>query len=339
MKEILVTGGAGFIGSHTVVALAEAGYMPVIVDNLVNASPNVLPRLEELTGKPIPFYRADIRDEAALERIFAEHTFEACIHFAGLKCVPESVKNPLGYYGNNLGGSLTLFSVMERHHCKNVIFSSSATVYGTAKEVPITENSGRGETTNPYGETKSVLERVLTDLTVSDPEWNVVILRYFNPVGAHESGRIGEQPGGVPNNLMPYLTQVAVGLRDHLTVYGNDYPTPDGTCIRDYIHVCDLADGHVKALSAIERNCGLQIYNLGTGIGYSVLDVISAFERATGRKIPYVFGARRAGDIPVSYADATKAKREMGWTPRYDLERMCLDAWRFQSMNPNGYDR
>ncbi|MBO5525322.1 MAG: UDP-glucose 4-epimerase GalE [Clostridia bacterium] len=336
--KILVTGGAGYIGSHTVLALIEAGHEPIVVDNFCNSSEKSLKAVSRLAGKDVPCYRVDIRDREGLEKVFAEHTFDACIHFAGLKCVPESTRLPLKYYENNLAGSLTLFGVMAEHHCKNIIFSSSATVYGDPAIIPITEACPKGVTTNAYGETKSMLERILTDIQKADPEWNVVLLRYFNPIGAHRSGEIGEQPNGIPNNLMPYVTQVAVGKRECLSVYGNDYDTHDGTGVRDYIHVCDLADGHVKALSAIQKGCGTVVYNLGTGTGYSVLDVVKAFEKATGVSVPYAVRERRAGDIATCYSDPTKAERELGWKAKYNLEDMCRDAWRWQKNHPNGFD-
>ena len=304
---ILVTGGAGYIGSHTVVELQNAGYDVVVMDNLSNASEKSLQRVEQITGKPVKFYKADILDRAAAEDIFAKEKIDAVIHFAGLKAVGESVQKPWEYYNNNIAGTLVLLDVMRSHHVKNIIFSSSSTVYGTPEKVPVTEETPKGECTNPYGWTKSMLEQILTDVQKADPEWNVILLRYFNPIGAHKSGLIGENPNGIPNNLMPYITQVAVGKLKELGVFGNDYPTPDGTCIRDYIHVCDLATGHVKALEKIKENAGLSIYNLGTGNGYSVLEVIQNFEAATGKKIPYSIKPRRAGDIPENYANAEKA--------------------------------
>ena len=336
--RILVTGGAGYIGTHTVVALAEAGHEAVVLDNLSNASEKALSRVEQIIGKKVPFYRADIRDREALEDIFARETFDACIHFAGLKAVGESVAKPWEYYENNIGGTLTLVDVMRRHGLKNIIFSSSATVYGTPAEIPITENCPKGQCTNPYGWTKSMLEQILSDMQKADPEWNVILLRYFNPIGAHESGTIGEDPKGIPNNLMPYITQVAVGKREHLNVFGNDYRTPDGTGVRDYIHVVDLAAGHVAALKKIEEKAGLAIYNLGTGVGYSVLDVVKTFEKANGLKIPYVIGPRRPGDIDENYSDPSKAYRELGWKTEKTLFDMCRDSWNWQKKNPNGYE-
>ncbi len=335
---ILVTGGAGYIGSHTVVELINAGYEVVVVDNLSNSSEKSLERVKEITGKEITFYKADILDRDALEEIFTKEKIDSVIHFAGLKAVGESVKKPWEYYNNNITGTLVLADVMRKHNVKNIIFSSSATVYGTPKEVPVTEETPKGECTNPYGWTKSMLEQVLTDIQFADPSWNVILLRYFNPIGAHKSGKIGENPNGIPNNLMPYITQVAVGKLERLGVFGNDYPTKDGTCIRDYIHVLDLADGHVKAVKKLEENAGLCIYNLGTGNGYSVLDVIENFEAATGKKVPYDFKPRREGDIAVNYANAEKAYKELGWKARYGIREMCEDSWRWQSNNPNGYE-
>lgn len=334
---ILVTGGAGYIGSHTVIELQNAGYEVVVMDNLSNSSEVALKRVEEITGKPLTFYKADILDREATEEIFTKESIEAVIHFAGLKAVGESVQKPWEYYHNNITGTLVLLDVMKKHDVKNIIFSSSATVYGEPEQVPVTEETPKGSCTNPYGWTKSMLEQILTDIQKADPSWNVILLRYFNPIGAHKSGKIGENPNGIPNNLMPYITQVAVGKLPQLGVFGNDYPTPDGTCIRDYIHVLDLATGHVKALERLKKNAGLDIYNLGTGIGYSVLDVIHNFEEATGITIPFVFKPRRAGDIPVNYSNADKAFRELGWKAQYGIREMCEDSWRWQSSNPNGY--
>lgn len=336
--KILVTGGAGFIGSHTVVELQNAGYDVVVVDNLVNASAKVIGRVEAITGKKVPFYETDIRDREGLTKIFAEEKPDAVIHFAGLKAVGESVRLPWEYYENNIAGTLTLVDVMRSNHCKNIIFSSSATVYGDPAFVPITEECPKGTCTNPYGWTKSMLEQILTDIQLADKEWNVVLLRYFNPIGAHESGTIGENPNGIPNNLMPYITQVAVGKLEKLHVFGNDYDTPDGTGVRDYIHVVDLALGHVKALKMIEPGSGLSIYNLGTGVGYSVLDIVKNFEKATGKEIPYVIDPRRPGDIATCYSSAEKAKKELGWTAERGILEMCKDSWHWQSTNPNGYD-
>ena len=336
--SILVTGGAGFIGSHTVVELQDAGYDVVVLDNLSNSSEKSLERVSAITGKPVTFYKADILDREALEEIFAKEDITACIHFAGLKAVGESVAKPWEYYENNIAGTLTLVDVMRKHNCKNIIFSSSATIYGDPAIIPITEECPKGICTNPYGWTKSMLEQVLSDMQKADPEWNVIILRYFNPIGAHKSGTIGENPNGIPNNLMPYITQVAVGKRPELGVFGNDYDTHDGTGVRDYIHVVDLAIGHVKAYEKILTNPGLGIYNLGTGTGYSVLDVVKNFEAATGVKIPYAIKDRRPGDIAACYADASKAKAELGWEAQYGIKEMCEDSWRWQSQNPNGYD-
>lgn len=334
---ILVTGGAGYIGSHTVVELQQAGYDVVVVDNLSNSSEVSLQRVEKITGKPVKFYKADILDREALEDIFAKESIECCIHFAGLKAVGESVQKPWEYYYNNISGTLILLDVMRKHNVKNMIFSSSATVYGNPAFIPITEECPKGEITNPYGQTKGMLEQILTDMQKADPEWNVILLRYFNPIGAHKSGTIGENPNGVPNNLMPYITQVAVGKLKELGVFGNDYDTPDGTGVRDYIHVVDLARGHVKAIKKIEENPGLEIYNLGTGVGYSVLDIVKNFEEASGVKIPYIIKPRRAGDIATCYSDASKAKRELGWEAEYGIKEMCEDSWRWQKQNPNGY--
>ena len=335
--NILVTGGAGFIGSHTLIELIAAGHNPVVVDNLSNASPEAIHRVEKIVGQPIPFYEVDIRDREGLEKVFSQHTFDCCIHFAGLKAVGESVQKPWEYYENNIGGTLVLVDVMRKHGLKNIIFSSSATVYGAPDTMPITEDCPKGTVTNPYGQTKSMLEQVLTDIQKADPQWNVVLLRYFNPIGAHKSGTIGEDPNGIPNNLMPYITQVAVGKLQQLGVFGNDYPTHDGTGVRDYIHVVDLAKGHVCALSAIEKKCGLAVYNLGTGQGYSVLDLVHAFEKATGVKVPYVIKPRRSGDVAECWSDPSKAARELGWKAQYGIEDMCEDAWRWQKNNPNGY--
>jgi UDP-glucose 4-epimerase len=334
--SILVTGGAGYIGSHTVVELLNAGKEVVVIDNLVNSKEESLRRVEKITGKKVKFYKGDIADRPLLDKIFAEEKIESCIHFAGLKAVGESVAKPLEYYDNNIGGSLVLFKAMREHGVKNIIFSSSATVYGDPAFVPITEDCPKGEITNPYGRTKGMLEQILTDIQAADNEWNVILLRYFNPIGAHESGIIGENPNGIPNNLMPYITQVAVGKLPKLGVFGSDYDTPDGTCIRDYIHVVDLANGHVKAVEKLAENPGLKIYNLGTGTGSSVLDVINTFEKATGVKIPYEMKPRRAGDVPVNYCDASKAKNELGWVAEKNLFDMCADSWRWQKNNPNG---
>ena len=335
--KILVTGGAGYIGSHTCLELLNQGHEVVVVDNLCNSCEEALNRVKELTGKDLAFYEADILDKEALNRVFDQEKIDAVIHFAGLKAVGESVAKPLEYYHNNITGTLVLCDVMRSHGVKKIIFSSSATVYGDPAFIPITEDCPKGKITNPYGQTKSMLEQVLTDLHVADPEWNVILLRYFNPVGAHESGRIGEDPTGIPNNLTPYITQVAVGKLKEVNVFGNDYDTPDGTGVRDYIHVMDLAIGHVKALQKFADKPDVYIYNLGTGRGYSVLEMIQAFSKAVGHDIPYVIKPRRAGDIATCYADATKAKNELGWTAERGIDEMCQDAWRWQSNNPNGY--
>lgn len=335
---VLVTGGTGYIGSHTVVELQNAGYDVVVVDNLSNSSEKSLERVEKITGKKVKFYQADIRDKEALQNIFEKEKIDSCIHFAGLKAVAESVQKPLEYYENNIGGTITLLETMRENGVKKIIFSSSATVYGDPVEIPITENCPKGSCTNPYGWTKSMLEQIMMDLQNADKEWDVILLRYFNPIGAHKSGTIGENPKGIPNNLMPYITQVAVGKLEKLGVFGNDYNTPDGTCIRDYIHVVDLARGHVKALDKMKESCGLKIYNLGTGTGYSVLDVIHSFEKANHLEIPHEFKPRRAGDVPACYANPSKAKEELGWVAEYGLEEMCADSWNWQKNNPNGYE-
>lgn len=336
--SILVTGGAGFIGSHTCVELLNAGYEVVVVDNLYNASEKALERVEQITGKKVTFYEADILDRDALNAIFDKEQVESVIHFAGYKAVGESVRKPIEYYYNNITGTLILCDVMRKHNVKNIVFSSSATVYGDPAFIPITEECPKGKITNPYGQTKGMLEQVLTDIFVSDPEWRVVLLRYFNPIGAHKSGLIGEDPKGIPNNLVPYVAQVAIGKLKCLGVFGNDYDTHDGTGVRDYIHVVDLAKGHVAAIKKVEKtDPGVLIYNLGTGKGYSVLDVVHAFEKACGKEIPYEIKPRRAGDIATCYADPTKAKKELGWVAEYGIEEMCEDSWRWQTMNPNGY--
>ncbi len=335
--RILVTGGTGFIGSHTLVELYAAGHETIVVDNLSNSNPVALERVEALVGKKIPFYQLDIRDRESLNQMMEQNHFDACIHFAGLKAVGESVKKPWEYYENNIGGTLTLLDVMRRHGCKNIIFSSSATVYGDPAMIPITETCPKGNCTNPYGKTKSMLEEIMMDMQKADKEWNVVLLRYFNPIGAHPSGTIGENPNGIPNNLMPYITQVAVGKRPELGVFGNDYDTPDGTGVRDYIHVVDLAKGHVAALQAIERKCGCAIYNLGTGQGYSVLQLVKTFEKVNNIKIPYSIKPRRAGDIAICYSNPAKAEKELGWKAERGLEDMCRDSWNWQRNNPEGY--
>ncbi len=334
---ILVTGGAGYIGSHTCVELLNEGYSVVVVDNLCNSSRKAIERVEEITGKPVTFYEADLLDRQALERIFEAESIDSVIHFAGLKAVGESVRKPLEYYYNNITGTLVLCDVMRNHGVKNIVFSSSATVYGNPAFVPITEDCPKGEITNPYGQTKSMLEQILTDLHQADPEWNVILLRYFNPIGAHKSGKIGEDPKGIPNNLVPYIAQVAVGKLACLGVFGDDYDTPDGTGVRDYIHVVDLAQGHVKAVRKLADKEGVSVYNLGTGKGYSVLQVVKAYEKACGHPIPYEIQPRRAGDIATCYADPSKARRELGWEAARGIEEMCEDSWRWQSANPDGY--
>jgi len=336
--QILLTGGAGYIGSHTIIELDKAGHSVVVVDNLSNSSPVSLERVGEIIGKEVPFIKADVRDALAMDTVFKQYRIDAVIHFAGLKAVGESVQKPLEYYENNMNATFVLVNAMRNNGCKNIIFSSSATVYGNPAIIPITEECPKGACTNPYGKTKSMLEEVLSDVQKADPEWNVVLLRYFNPIGAHQSGRIGENPNGIPNNLMPYITQVAVGRRQELGVFGNDYDTPDGTGVRDYIHVCDLAAGHVCALHAIERKCGLAIYNLGTGHGYSVLDVVNAFEKVNGVKVPYSIKPRREGDIATCYCNPSKAFKELGWKAQYGIEEMCRDSWNWQKNNPNGYE-
>lgn len=336
---ILVTGGAGFIGSHTCVELLGAGYDVVVVDNYYNSSPKSCERIKELSGRDFKFYEYDIRDRNNMDKIFKENKIDAVIHFAGLKAVGESCHKPLEYYDNNIGGTLTLCEVMRENGCKKIVFSSSATVYGMNNISPLKEDMKTGGTTNPYGTTKYMIEIILEDLHKADSEWDITLLRYFNPIGAHKSGKIGENPNGIPNNLMPYITQVAIGKLDCLSVYGDDYDTPDGTGVRDYIHVVDLALGHVKAVEQITQNhFGVKIYNLGTGKGYSVLDIVHAFENATGKKINYKITGRREGDIATCYSDPSKAKKELGWEATRDIEEMCEDSWRWQSTNPNGFD-
>jgi UDP-glucose 4-epimerase len=335
-NRILVTGGAGYIGSHTVLALLEAGHEVLIVDNLSNSSAKVLPRLEQLSGQVIPFVQADVRDGAALDRIFAEHRIDGVIHFAGLKAVGESVAQPLRYFDNNVGSTLALLQAMDRAGVRRIVFSSSATVYGDPEQVPITESS-RLQVTNPYGRTKLICEDILRDLLVSDPRWQVAILRYFNPVGAHISGTIGEHPNGIPNNLMPFITQVAVGQREFLSIFGQDYPTPDGTGVRDYIHVVDLAQGHLAALNYLQEQQTSITVNLGTGRGVSVQELADTFARVTGVPLPYRFVDRRPGDVAACYADTRLAQKALGWQAQLGVERMCLDAWRWQSNNPKGY--
>ena len=332
---ILVTGGAGYIGSHTCVELLESGYEIVIVDNFSNSKPEALNRIKKITGKDFKFYEADILDKAALETIFNENNIDAVIHFAGLKAVGESVSVPLRYYHNNITGTLVLCDVMQSHGVKKMVFSSSATVYGDPASVPIKETFPL-HTTNPYGSTKMMIEDILRDLYVSDNEWSIALLRYFNPIGAHKSGLIGEDPNGIPNNLMPYIAQVAAGKLPCLSVFGNDYNTPDGTGVRDYIHVVDLAQGHLKALTKVLKDTGAEAYNLGTGNGYSVLDVVDAFEKENGVKVNLKITARRPGDIAECYADPTKAKNELGWEAKFGINEMCRDAWNFMVKNPNG---
>ena len=336
--NIAVMGGAGYIASHTIIELYKAGHSVVAVDNLVNSCEESLRRVSKIVGQEVPFVKADVRDAAAMDKLFKANKFDACIHFAGLKAVGESVEKPLEYYENNMNATFVLLNAMRENGVKNIIFSSSATVYGNPAEIPITENCPKGAITNPYGQTKSMLEQVLMDLQKSDPEWNVVLLRYFNPIGAHPSGLIGEDPNGIPNNLMPYISQTAVGLRKELGVFGDDYDTPDGTGVRDYIHVCDLAAGHVSALKAIERKCGLAIYNLGTGHGYSVLDLVNTYTRVNNVEVPYVIAPRRPGDIAENYADPSKAEKFLGWKAEKTLEDMCRDTYRFQQKNPKGYN-
>ena len=336
--SVLVTGGAGYIGSHTCVELLESGYDIVVVDNLSNSCEESLRRVEKITGKKIPFIKADVCDAGALEKIFAQHPeIDSVIHFAGLKAVGESVYKPLEYYTNNLVSTLMLLNVMREHGVKNFVFSSSATVYGDPASVPIREDFPTGGTTNPYGTTKLFLEQILIDYCSAAPELNVALLRYFNPIGAHESGLIGEDPNGIPNNLVPYIAQVAVGKLEKLHVYGNDYPTPDGTGVRDYIHVVDLAQGHVAALKKLKTGCGLFIVNLGTGNGYSVLEVLHAYEKACGKALPYVVDSRRPGDVAACYAEPKKAFEEMGWKAKLGIDEMCASSWKWQSTNPNGY--
>ena len=336
--SILVSGGAGYIGSHTCVALIQAGYEIVVVDNFVNSCPEAIHRVEQITGTTIPFVEADLCDAAAVEQIFTQYPeIDSVIHFAGLKAVGESVAKPLEYYTNNLTSTLVLLNAMRAHNVKNFVFSSSATVYGDPATVPINEDFPTGGTTNPYGTTKLFIEQILKDYCKADPSLNVAVLRYFNPIGAHESGLIGEDPNGIPNNLVPYIAQVAVGKLEKLHVFGGDYPTPDGTGVRDYIHVVDLARGHVAAIQKVSQNCGLFICNLGTGKGYSVLDILHAYEKACGKELPYVMDPRRPGDIAACYADPQKAFDEMGWKAQYGIEEMCASSWKWQSGNPNGY--
>jgi len=333
---VLVTGGAGYIGSHTVVELLDQDYSVIIVDNFSNSKPEVLNRIREITGKDFLFYKVDLLDKDALEEVFKKHRIDAVIHFAGLKAVGESVSIPIKYYHNNLTGTLNLCSLMEKYQAKRMVFSSSATVYGLNNKAPFTEDMPLSAT-NPYGWTKFMIEQILRDIYVADNSWSTILLRYFNPIGAHESGRIGEDPSGIPNNLMPYITQVAVGKREHLNVFGNDYDTHDGTGVRDYIHVVDLAKGHIKALEKVMTSTGIDAINLGTGVGYSVLDVVKSFEKANGVKIPYKITGRRPGDIGTCFADPSKALKVLGWKAEKSLEDMCRDSWNWQKNNPNGY--
>ena len=336
--SILVSGGAGYIGSHTCVELINAGYDIVVADNLSNASEESIRRVEKITGKTVPFVKTELCDEAQVEALFTQYPdIDAVIHFAGLKAVGESVRKPLEYYTNNLVNTLVLLNVMRAHGVKNFVFSSSATVYGDPASVPIREDFPTGGTTNPYGTTKLFIERILTDYCAAEPSLNVALLRYFNPIGAHESGLIGEDPNGIPNNLVPYIAQVAVGKLEKLHVFGNDYPTKDGTGVRDYIHVVDLAKGHVAALKKLATGCGLFVCNLGTGNGYSVLDILHAYEKACGKELPYVIDPRRPGDIAECWADPSKAERELGWKAEYGIDEMCRDSWNWQSHNPDGY--
>jgi len=336
--KVLVTGGAGYIGSHTCVELIEAGHEPIVIDNLCNSNPESLNRVKMITGKAVPFYEGDVRDERLLNTIFSEHDIQCVIHFAGLKAVGESVAKPLEYYENNLCSTMTLCRVMGKRGVKRIVFSSSATVYSGDNEMPLRETSKTGNCTNPYGWTKYMGEQILRDLTVADPEWSVVLLRYFNPVGAHASGLIGEHPNGIPNNLMPFISQTAIGKRHHLNVFGNDYDTHDGTGVRDYIHVVDLAKGHVAAIAHLMENKGESVFNLGTGTGYSVLDMVKAFETANGIPVPYEIAPRRPGDLATCYADPAKSAEILGWKATKDQTDMCRDTWNWQSKNPNGFD-
>ena len=335
--NVLVTGGAGYIGSHTCVELLENGYGVVVIDNLVNANPVSLKRVEQITGKTVKFYEGDVRDEALLRKIFAENDISCVIHFAGLKAVGESVEKPWEYYDNNLNTTLVLTKVMKEVGMKNIIFSSSATVYTSDNEMPLKETSRTGGCTNPYGWTKYMTEQILSGISHADPDWSVVLLRYFNPIGAHKSGLMGENPRGIPNNLMPYITQVAIGRREKLSIFGNDYPTPDGTCVRDYIHVMDLAKGHVAAVKFATENKGTEVFNLGTGIGYSVMDTVNTFMKVNHVDVPYQIVGRRAGDIATCYADPAKSKEVLGWTAQETLADMCRDSWNWQQKNPEGY--
>ena len=336
--NVLVTGGAGYIGSHTCVELIEAGYTPIVVDNLCNSSPKSLERVREITGREVTFIKGDVCDEALLDEVLSKYDVCCAIHFAGLKAVGESVAKPLEYYQNNLGSTMALCKALARHHVKKIIFSSSATVYSGDNEMPLRETSKTGNCTNPYGWTKYMGEQILRDIAKADPEWSVVNLRYFNPVGAHKSGLIGEHPNGIPNNLMPFISQTAIGKRHHLSVFGNDYPTPDGTGVRDYIHVVDLAKGHVAAVKYVAAHRGCEVFNLGTGTGYSVLDMVNTFREVNGVAVPYEIAPRRPGDLPTCYADPAKSREVLGWEAQYDQKDMCRDTWNWQSKNPNGFD-
>ena len=334
--KILVTGGAGYIGSHTCVELLKCGHEPIVIDNFCNSLPESIARVRKITGRDVVLYKGDIRDAALLEKIFSEHRIDCVIHFAGLKAVGESCVKPIEYYDNNICGTLTLVDVMRNHGCKKIVFSSSATVYGTPEKLPLTEDCRTGGTTNPYGTSKLFQEKILSDIYAADSEWTVILLRYFNPIGAHESGLMGEDPHGIPNNLSPYIAKVAIGELPEVKVFGNDYPTRDGTGVRDYIHVVDLAKGHVAAIDKVKES-GVYVYNLGTGVGYSVLDVIKAFEKACGKEIPYVVTPRRDGDIAECYADPSKAERELGWKAELGIDEMCRSIWKWQRLNPHGY--
>ncbi len=336
--KILVTGGAGYIGSHTCVELLNCGHQPVVIDNFCNSLPESINRVQQITGKKLPLYRGDIRDGALLDKIFKEHKIDCVIHFAGLKAVGESCVKPIEYYDNNIGGTLSLVNAMKRNGCKKIVFSSSATVYGTPEKLPLTEDCKTGGTTNPYGTSKLFQEKILSDIYAADNGWTVILLRYFNPIGAHKSGLIGEDPHGIPNNLSPYIAKVAIGELPEVRVFGNDYPTKDGTGVRDYIHVVDLAQGHVAAIEKVNA-AGVYVYNLGTGTGYSVLDVINAFSAACGKPIPYTVVQRRDGDIAECYADASKAERELGWKAKLGLGDMCSSLWHWQQLNPRGYNK
>ncbi|EOA5630814.1 UDP-glucose 4-epimerase GalE [Providencia rettgeri] len=337
-QQVLVTGGLGYIGSHTCVQMIQQGMQPVILDNLHNANLEVLNRIEAITGVKPVFYQGDVRDSQILASIFANHQIHSVIHFAGLKAVGESVQKPIEYYDVNVNGTLVLVESMKKAGVKSLIFSSSATVYGEPEHIPLTEEASVGNTNSPYGTSKYMVERILTDLNIADSEWSISLLRYFNPVGAHNSGLMGEDPNGIPNNLTPFIAQVAVGRRKELAVFGGDYPTKDGTGVRDYIHVMDLADGHIAALNKVSQQAGLHIYNLGTGTGTSVLEVLAAFEKAVGKPIPYTISARRPGDIAEYWSTPAKAERDLGWTAKYSIQDMADDVWRWQSMNPNGYN-